>query len=227
MNFFGHAAVAVVHFGLHQRPPSPDALARWCLGAMLPDFVGMLRLPPRPLLHDPVLARGVAFHHATDEAFHDLPGFLSLSREAFAWLTEHELPRGPARAVAHIGVEMLLDEILSDDEAARDGYRAALAVDVKGRVEVSTPEAPDAQERLTRLQLALLERSRMPRVPEPELMAERIGRALAGRPRLATNAEGERCVASWVQGARPRVAAAAPALLAELHGRLARFGGAE
>jgi hypothetical protein len=227
MNFFGHAAVAVAHFGTREPSPSPDALARLCLGAMLPDFVGMLRLPPRPVLHDPVLARGVAFHHATDEAFHDLPAFLSLSRAAFGFLTERELPRGPARAVAHIGVEMLLDEILSNDAAARDAYRAALAVDVAGRIEVSTPDAPDAQERLSRLQQALLERSRMPRVPEPELMAERIGRALAGRPRLATNADGERTVASWVRSTRPLVAVAAPGLLAELRARLARFGGAE
>jgi hypothetical protein len=224
MNFFGHAAVAVTHFGLQHPPPTPNELARLCLGAMLPDFVGMLRLSARPVLHDSVLARGVAFHHATDEAFHDLPAFSSLSRAAFAWLSARELPRGPARAVAHIGVEMLLDEILSRDATARDAYRAALALDITGLVELG---AADGAARLTRLQQALLERSHLPREPAADLVAERIGRALAGRPRLATDAAGERTIASWVQAVRPDVAAMAPALLAELRGRLARLGGPE
>src|SRR6478735_2042371 len=91
MNFFGHAALAARHFGDQQPPPVPDALAKLCLGAMLPDFIG-------------------------------------ISRRAFAWLSERELPRGPARAIAHIGVEMLLDEAFALDVGARDAYRAALRV---------------------------------------------------------------------------------------------------
>src|SRR5258706_12541419 len=108
MNFFGHAALAASYLA-QQGPDAANELPRFCAGAMLPDFIGMLRLS-RPVVHDSVLARGVAFHHRTDELFHELPSFHRLSRSAFAWLSARDMPRGPARAVAHIGIEILLDE---------------------------------------------------------------------------------------------------------------------
>ena len=118
MNFFGHAALAASHFS-EREPLEAHQLPTLCLGAMLPDFIGMLRLG-RPTVHDLVLARGVAFHHGTDEVFHELPGFQRLSRQAFSWLLERDMPRGPARAVAHMGIEMLLDEVMASDGSARD-----------------------------------------------------------------------------------------------------------
>src|SRR5688572_23166915 len=117
MNFFGHAALAAGHFSARSPQLPGTDLALLCAGAMLPDFISMLRLG-RPAVLDEQVARGVSFHHLTDHAFHELDSFLRLSREAFAWLSEQRVPRGPARAVAHIGVEMLLDEVLSDDADA-------------------------------------------------------------------------------------------------------------
>src|SRR6185369_9833050 len=142
MNFFGHAALAASHFGDGRPPPSANELAMLCLGSMLPDFIGMLRLS-RPDVRDDTLARGVAFHHQTDEAFHELPSFLRLSREAFGWLSEQQLPRGPARAVAHIGIEILLDEVFAEHEAARVAYLAALRVPVGPAL--TFPGADDAE----------------------------------------------------------------------------------
>src|SRR6478752_1224293 len=165
MNFFGHAALAARHFGDQQPPPVPEALAKLCLGAMLPDFIGMLRLG-RPEIADAVLARGVAFHHKTDEAFHELPSFVGLSRRAFAWLSERDLPRGPARAIAHIGVEMLLDEAFALDAGARDAYRAALRVSLDHLL--TFPAAADVA-RLSSLQTALLERSGSSLGVDPEV----------------------------------------------------------
>lgn len=223
MNFFGHAALAASHFPAASPGLPPEQLARLCAGAMLPDFQGMLRLG-RPQLTDPCLARGVAFHHRTDEVFHDLPAFQRLSRAAHAWLSEQRLPRGPARAVAHIGIEILLDEVLAEEPSARDAYAVALALPLHQLL--SFPNPGDAQ-RLATLRRALLSRAATERAPAAEIVAQRIGRSLAGRPRLATDAEGERVLCAWVTAARPLVADAAPGVLSMLRERLANFGGAE
>jgi hypothetical protein len=131
------------------------------------------------------------------------------------------LPRGPARAIAHIGVEMLLDEPLSDEAGARKAYRAALAQSLDGALSFPTPT--DA-ERLSALQAALLERSHGPRHASPMVVAERIRRTLAGRPRLATADGTEPLLAEWVERTRPAVVAAAPEILARLRLLLANFG---
>jgi hypothetical protein len=218
MNFFGHAVVAASHFGAVD-PPVPQ-LDHLCAGAMLPDFWGMLRLR-RPAVQDTSIARGVAFHHATDEVFHELLPFQRLSREAFAWLSERNLPRGPARAVAHIGIEMLLDEVMAREPGAQDAYRAALRVPLAPLLVFS--EATDA-ERLSKLQNTLLERAALLVAPSAQLLAERIARTLSGRPRLATDAQGQELLGSWVTWTRPRVEAEAPEVLATLRARLASFG---
>lgn len=223
MNFFGHAALAATHFR-DQRPlPSASELSTLCAGAMLPDFVGMLRLS-RPELSDAVLARGVRFHHQTDEVFHELPAFVRLSREAFAWLSARGLPRGPSRAVAHIGVEMLLDEVFASDASAREQYRAALRVPLGTRL--SFPIPPDA-ERLAGLQRTLLERAETAFPASPELVAQRIRRTLAGRPRLATDDTAEELLARWVATTRPSVQSEGAEVFAALRRRLANFRGPE
>ncbi|RYZ02654.1 MAG: hypothetical protein EOO73_30815 [Myxococcales bacterium] len=223
MNFFGHAALATQHFEAAVPAPSELQLAKLCAGAMLPDFIGMLRLG-RPHATDEALARGVAFHHRTDEAFHDLPPFLGLSRAAFAWLSERGLPRGPARAVAHIGVEMLLDEPLAEDARARAAYRAALSVPLAGLLELPGPHELG---RLEELRAALRERAHGARHPSPALVAERIRRTLSGRPRLETNDAGQALLGEWVAHTRPLVFAEAPDILARLRLLLANFGGAQ
>jgi hypothetical protein len=223
MNFFGHAALAASHFTEQDPPFDRQLLPTVCVGAMLPDFIGMLRLA-RPTIHDATLARGIAFHHATDEVFHELASFHRLSRQAFAWLSDRAMPRGPARAVAHIGIEMLLDEVMAADEFARDAYRAALRVPLMPLMSFPTP--PDA-ERLAGLQEALLTRAANYVPPTPELVAERIRRTLAGRPRLATDEAGQALLGSWVTLTRPLVLAEAPEVLATLRARLANFGRAQ
>jgi hypothetical protein len=217
MNFFGHAALTASHFAA--RVP-PGELARLCAGAMLPDFWGMLRVR-RPQVHDVDVALGVEFHHATDHVFHELAPFQRLSRTAFAWLSAHGMPRGPARAVAHVGIEMLLDEVLARDALARDAYRAALELPLGSLLGFAA--RADA-ERLANLQRALLGRAALLQTPPAELVAERIARTLSGRPRLATDAQGQALLGSWVTLSRPGVDAEAPEVLATLRARLASFG---
>src|SRR5258708_1440822 len=107
VNFFGHAAVS------SWLDDAGDGVA---LGSMLPDFAGMIRAR----LDDPAppateLARGVELHHATDAAFHRMPATLALMRELDDRLLGGGCARGPRRAVAHVGVELLLDGVLVDD----------------------------------------------------------------------------------------------------------------
>jgi hypothetical protein len=51
---------------------------------------------------------------------------------------------------------------------------------------------------------------------EPELVALRLSRALADRPRLALDAASERAVCGWASAAREIVVESAPALIDEL-----------
>jgi hypothetical protein len=223
MNFFGHAALAADHLNRDNPHPEAGELARLCLGAMLPDFVGMLRLG-KPHVTDEALARGVSFHHRTDHAFHDLTGFQQLSRQTFAWLAERRLPRGPARAVAHVGIEILLDEVMARDAAAREAYLLALAVPLAQALHF---DAPGDFERLETLRRNLSQRAATQLEPTAKLVALRIRRTLDGRPRLATDDAGELLLCEWVTAARPWVAAEAPQLLASLRAVLADQARAE
>src|SRR6187402_1188694 len=103
MNFFGHALVA-----RRNEATRGQLRAEFVLGSMLPDFATMLASRP-PQVTLPDLAAGLSFHHRTDDAFHGAPSFLEFSRRASSFLGERGLTRGSVRAVAHVGVELLLD----------------------------------------------------------------------------------------------------------------------
>lgn len=219
MNFFGHAAIAAQIFGRGPEALEPAELPKLCAGAMLPDFASMLGLK-RPRVMEAGVQRGVDFHHATDHAFHDLPSFHALSHDAFDWLSARALPRGPARAVAHIGIEMLLDEAIAEDDFARRSYRAALDVPLP---ELLVFTAEDDAARLASLLRALAARAPESAVPpSPELLAERIRRTLARRPRLATDDHGQQLLATWIEETRPAVGREAPQLFRDLRALLAR-----
>ncbi|MEB2325122.1 MAG: hypothetical protein OZ921_21590, partial [Sorangiineae bacterium] len=115
MDFFGHAAVASWH----------GAGTGLALGAMLPDFAGMILARPPPAAHSGI-TEGIRLHHRTDAVFHDAPAFRELSTRALEWLEDRGLRRGSARAIAHVGVEMLLDAAVADDAGARAAYLGAL-----------------------------------------------------------------------------------------------------
>lgn len=125
MNFYGHAVVAA-------ETVSPDAA--FVLGAMLPDLVAMTG-GASPLIVDEVAAEarhrieaGVRQHVRVDDAFHALPAFLDLLESGRERFVAAGLRRGVARAVAHVGIELVLDGELARAARARASYRAALGV---------------------------------------------------------------------------------------------------
>lgn len=174
MNFYGHAVLAA------EQCSQP----RFVLGAMLPDLVGMvgLRLPP---LGDPELRAGVDHHHLIDACFHRAPAFLELVTSAFSQLCDDGVPRGPARAVAHVGVELLLDGWLATHDAGEYAYRAGLAIAAHAE-DLQRAADPHALERLS----ARLQRAPLPqRYCEPTFVAERLAHVLQSRPRLRLSPE--------------------------------------
>jgi hypothetical protein len=210
MNFFGHAAIA----GRFERDPE------FVLGAMLPDFCGMLGLRvPDPLAG--TLARGVHFHHLTDHAFHELPRFQGLYRAAAAQLDARGVRRGTARAVAHVGVELLLDAELAENDDACALYFAALATARAPDPLAGPAFGPLERERLGRLAGTLSERGVATR-PTTELVVMRLERALAGRPRLAILPPDSPKITEWVELFRDGVVASAPALVSELTSEIER-----
>lgn len=206
MNFFGHAALAA-------RFSSSPYVA---LGSMLPDFCSMLSSRVPALLH-PELAVGVSLHHATDHLFHEHPEFLARSRLAHAELSAAGVTRGAARAVSHIGIELLFDEQLAEAPEAVSVYRSALAA----RIGPELFTEARLQEPLRELLQLLLERSYTRRPASAEQVTERIRRALASRPRLALQGTSDLAgVQNWVVTTQPRILGCAVQIVADLEAAL-------
>lgn len=172
MNFFGHAHLA------RER----DTSSAFVLGSMLPDFSSMSRARLLPIEHAGVRS-GVAFHHTTDDAFHRAPSFVALMAQAFEQLEATGVAHGPSRAVSHVGVELLLDGVLLDDDLSRRAYLDAIGEAAPAQLGPALrfrhPERFVAlHERLTRYGLPTGYR-------DVEFVADRLYGILAPRPRLA------------------------------------------
>ncbi|GEM_PF-380009 len=227
MNFFSHAVFAA------QRSDDPS----YIVGSMAPDFAGMAGLRLRGVEGDAGLERGVAFHHRSDDAFHGAPIFVELMEDARIELEDRGLGFGPAAAVGHVGVELILDGCLVDRlGGVPSSYREAMggAADLADRLVFHAPRgrAPggqspgtgDAEHGRDRWRY-LCTRLALARFPqgycEPQFVADRLVQILARRPRLAVAPGDEPELLAWVQRARATVAERSTALLEQVHARLA------
>jgi len=209
VNFFGHACLAA----------EVRADAAFVFGAMLPDLAAMAGLRVAGVAHATADA-GRRFHYATDAAFHRTDRFQALCIEATHALRDAGLRRGPARAIGHVGVELLLDGWLAAEQGVPLLYGAALALGpalapaIAFRVERDAAPLVELCERIAAAPLS----------PdawcEPERLAARLVRILARRPLLALEAHELPAVRAWGARARLDVARAAPALLAEVRSSL-------
>lgn len=205
MNFFGHVVVA----GWFERDPG------YLLGSMLPDFASMsgTRLGTVPVA---AVAAGVALHHRTDDAFHTAPAFLHLMTLAREELEARGVAWGTARAVAHVGSELLLDGVLLERHPSAP-YVDAL----EAAAELTRARHLDAAFRDQGVGFAALLRRLQDAGPphayrEPARVSEFLERALGRRPRLCF-ADGDRArVAEVLAGLRPEVERQADPLLAHL-----------
>ena len=212
MNFFGHAVVA-----------SWEAQAPgFVLGAMLPDLASMsgTRLVE---VEDPELRAGVALHHRTDRVFHAAPRFVVLCREATRRLLALGLARGSARAVGHVGLELLLDGWLVPQREAREAYTAALRCGrdqhLGQHIRWSDPAGRTRWNKTRRR----LERHGPPEdYRDPAVVACRLERMLRHRPRLALDARALDITAGYLPELQRAVHAHAAPLIGELREQLTR-----
>jgi hypothetical protein len=213
MNFFGHAWLA------SQR----RAESAFVFGAMLPDLAAMVGLRVEHVAHA-VTADGRRFHLATDAAFHRSGRFGALVASTTRTLREAGLRPGPARAIGHVGVELLFDGWLAERHGVPDLYDAALVLGPALLGAVTFRSRADAAPLGT-----LCTRIRGASLPpeawcEPERLAARLARILAARPRLALEARELPAVRGWAERARVGIAREAPALFDGVRRELAALG---
>jgi hypothetical protein len=209
VNFFGHGCLAA----------ETRADAAFVFGAMLPDLAAMAGLRVSRVAHVQADA-GRRFHYATDAAFHRAERFQALCVAATHALRDAGLRRGPARAIGHVGVELLLDGWLAAEQGVPALYGEALAL--------GPALAPAIAFRVDRGAAPLVELcARIAAAPlspdawcEPDRLAARLVRILARRPLLALEARELPAVRAWGASARLEVARAAPTLLAEVRAEL-------
>jgi hypothetical protein len=204
VNYFGHAAVASWRDGKGGLP----------LGAMLPDFTTMCGARVTGT-SDTEVAAGIELHHTTDKVFHTAPVVTGLMRELDARLDRAGCARGPRRAVAHIGTELLLDGLLVETEAYRDAY--VLGLEYEAPLLWRDPEDAERYR-------AFITRMRDHGVPDdlrrPEAIATRLQRTLVRRPLLAPSQRDMTVIAVALIEHKPRVEVAADSVLRILRAAL-------
>lgn len=206
MNFFGHAVMAAFE----------NDAPRFVLGAMLPDFSSMAGVRIERV-HDHELAAGVAHHHRIDHAFHACAPFVRLCASALDTLEARGVSRAAARAVGHVGSELLLDGALSARDDALQTYaralRAALEERASDRVAFRDGALSDDMHAL----LARLAAAPLPGAyRDPAFVYARLHAILARRPRLALQEHEHEPVRQWLQHTHAGIADVADDIIALL-----------
>ncbi|MBW2242958.1 MAG: hypothetical protein JRH01_13320 [Deltaproteobacteria bacterium] len=207
MNFLGHAIVA-------SRERTEPAFV---LGAMLPDLVSMAGVRLATVSRADVAA-GVALHHATDAVFHAAPTFVSIVVEAGRWLAEGGMRRGPARGVAHIGTELLLDGVEVRCHGVPAAYDQALleAPKIEPHCAFRGRERPAEAEILSRTCARITDLELAAGYRDPDFVAERLVHILSRRPRLALEPAEIRLLGDWAEEFDARIETASAQLWNEV-----------
>lgn len=196
MNYFGHAVIA------HWAHPEPT----FVLGAMLPDLA-QLTDDSLDELDDPRLLEGVRFHHRTDALFHASPTFVGLCQGALSAARSAGVRKGPARGMAHLVVELVIDAHLAEQPGSHAAYLDAMA---------ARPEAIRNRPRLVEGLDWLLARGALVHNATPQRLRAVLEHALRGRPRLEpAQEELDAALEAWVD-LPARVEAELGALLSDL-----------
>jgi hypothetical protein len=173
MNFVGHALVAA------RLDDDPDVV----LGAMAPDLLphsGARASTTLPL----AVERGRRLHHASDGVFHRNVAFLQHQRRITEILGRAGVPRGPARASAHLAVELVLDGTLLATDPAPAFHHAWARLRAPDEVVRSLVE-PASEPAWHGFLTAFTTHVDPASYVDAEYTATRIERILHRRPRLA------------------------------------------
>ncbi len=203
MNFVAHLVVATSATGA---AADSDLAA----GAVIPDLASMAGVRFDRSTMPASVVEGVMVHHRTDDAFHDSAWFVDVLRTDVPALEAAGLPRGAARACAHVGAELLLDGVLLEDDGVADALGEVvgmLGIRLLGEL---TTEQRLAWERLFERMRVGLGRGAY---AGPDEVAERLRSMLARRPRLALPAECEPALIDHLVWRRDQVVSIAPRLV--------------
>ena len=208
VNFFSHAWIAARR----------QNEAVFVLGTMLPDFAPMVGARLSAMAH-PALCDGIRFHHETDRVFHGHAAFTEACLDGVRALEAEGVRRGPARGVAHVGIELLLDGWLARERGVPGSYRAALGALREDAAALALPRTAgpmDFSELGRRIEDAGLPET----YTDPVFVAARVERALRGRARLALAPEELPAVTAWLEARTPWLAAEGGALVDAVADRL-------
>lgn len=227
MNFVGHIHLARINIEGDSASSDDDTApddknVGFLIGSALPDIAAMGRFRLIGHTADRSIAAGIDLHHRTDEAFHRHDWFRRNSRAVAQRLELVGLSRGAARACGHVGVELLLDGRLLDDQA-----------DLRGSVQFAMSQISQPTLKLT----AAVQRDRQSDwdahldsvagwpLPDdyrrPEAVASRLYRILSRRPRLRISDEQVGAVADTLAERQPLIETGVSQLIDDLNASLA------
>lgn len=202
MNFFGHSVLAA---WISDDP-------RVALGSMLPDFASIIRGRAIESKH-PAVKRGIELHHQCDRVFHNSDTFLELQAAGRTQLERAGVRNGPRLAVAHVGLELILDAELRHGPGRLERYQRALLVGREFAPSLSFTSASrkgldpltlrvaydELLETLTSRILYLTPHS-------PQDLVERLTRILSPRQRLRPIQSEQVAMLAWAEMTWPEVA---------------------
>lgn len=205
MNFFSHAYLAA------RETEHPGVI----FGSMLPDFCSMIGTRPFEV-EAAEIRRGVDHHHQVDRAFHGAPIFLALMGHGQDVLESLGVRAAPAMALAHVGVELVLDGWLTSN--GHDPGRFVDAVTF-GHRHVTWPSDVLAQ-RWRLLHRRLLDGALPGAYRDARFVASRLAMVLSARPRLAIRDGEPAAVEQWLTTAIEEIPTRGPELMREVTARL-------
>jgi hypothetical protein len=188
MNYFGHVALAGRFSGS----------AEFLFGSMLPDWAGIVGCATPQCAHAAVQL-GVSFHLISDAEFHQAPIFRTRVSDICRQLESRGMRKAPARAVSHVGFELLLDAELGKTPIHMAAFQAALRVAGPNAIGAHLKwSSRDASDRFENLRLRLIERNSCRDFFAADRIVDRLVYTLRRRPRLCLLASERDILREWI-----------------------------
>ncbi len=175
------------------------------LGSALPDICNIAQVKLQNRSESEDLAQGIDLHHRTDSVFHSHSWFRKIMSETMQNLLDKGVKRGPARACAHVGPELLLDGALLEQHSVRTDTHQAFKHIPSVLHDLATMVNKTDADRWTTTLTRLSEQPQPTEHGDPELVAVRLERILRHRPRLALPPTSIPLVASTLTEIQPTI----------------------